>query len=60
MRARAIQIRQNLAAQKIRVANDQVVSSLGISIQERLTKNSVVHCATTLYVPLVLEWNATT
>ena len=59
MRARAIQIRQNLGAQEILVANVQVVSSLGKEIRERLTKNSVARCATTHYEQLVPELNAT-
>ena len=45
---RAIQIRQNLDAQKILPANVRAASSLGKSIHERLTKNSVARCATTL------------
>jgi hypothetical protein len=59
MGARAIQIRQNRGAQKILVANVQVVLSLGKSIRERLTKNSVACCVTTLYGQLVPELNAT-
>jgi hypothetical protein len=60
IRARAIQIRQNLGAPNILVANVQAVSSLGKSIRERLTKKSVVYCVTTLYEQLVPELNATT
>jgi hypothetical protein len=59
-RARVIQICQKLDAQRNLLADGLAVSSPGISIDERLIKNSVVRCATTLYALLVLELNATT
>ena len=59
-RARVIQIRQNLDAQRNLPAFVQAASSLGKSIQERLTKNSVASCATTLYVPPQLVSRGTT
>ena len=59
-RARVIQIRQKLDAQRNLLVDGLAVSSTGISIYERLIKNSVVRCATTLYALLVPELNATT
>jgi len=60
MPLRAIQSRQNLGAQKILVANGRAVLSLGKSIPERLIKNSVARCVTTLYEQPVLELSGTT
>ena len=57
---RAIQIRQKIDLQRNLLAEGLAVSSLGKSIQERHTKNSVAPYATTLYVPLRLVSSDTT
>lgn len=59
-RARVIQICQKPGAQRNFLVDGLTAGSPGISIVERLIKNSVVRCATTLYALLVLELNATT
>ena len=55
-----IQIGQNPVAPRKLFAEGLAASILGVSIQGRLTKNSVVAYVTTLYVLLVPELNATT
>jgi hypothetical protein len=47
--ARVIQIAQKATRSENLLASDQVVTRTGLSIPERHIRNSVAHCATTLY-----------
>jgi hypothetical protein len=55
-----IQSRQKSAAEENLLADDLAARATGLAIQERLTKNIVALCATTLYVQLVLVLSGTT